>query len=122
MSTKKQIFPIQPIVDGRFVKNGIVKKLLEVAPINMNDIACMDFTDQERIQFAQLIGYSLDGFSTLSYVDDETYGAAIEKQNGEGDEHQARNNALREQLEIAREGVKMAACGLFKIHPDDLEV
>jgi len=116
-----QIMPIQPIKDGRFVENRIVRTLLDDGPYNMNDLATMDFTDQERTQFAQLIGYSLSGFGELSYVDDETYGAAkilsygIEK-NGE----KTRLMTLREDVEEAREGIKKAACALFKIHPDDL--
>ena len=121
--TAQVIMPIQPIKDGRFVPNRIVEKLLEVAPIDLNDIAVMDFTDQERIQFAQLIGYSVDGFGSLSYVDDESYEAA-ERINCElgVTEEQARNVVLRRQLGEARKGVRDAAVALFRIHPDDLQV
>ena len=76
---KEQIMPIQPIVDGRFVENKIVSKLLDMcqeAGYGLNQIAVENFTNEERMQFAQLIGYSLSGFADLSYVDDETYGAA----------------------------------------------
>jgi len=31
-----------------------------------------DFSQEDREQFAQLIGYSLSGFGELSYVSDET--------------------------------------------------
>ncbi|AOU98286.1 hypothetical protein BI364_10220 [Acidihalobacter yilgarnensis] len=67
-----EMMPIQPVRDGRFVSNRIVEKLLEleVAPIDLNDIAAMNFSQAEREQFAQLIGYSLSGFSELSYVSD----------------------------------------------------
>ena len=72
----KTVFPIQPIVDHRFVENKIVSRLLDEGGIDMNDIACWDIPQQDRIQFAQLIGYSVSGFGSLSYVDDETYDAA----------------------------------------------
>ncbi len=36
----------------------------------------MGFSDEDREQFAQLIGYSLNGFGELSYVSEETYEAA----------------------------------------------
>ena len=115
------VMPLQPIVDHRFVMNRIVDKLLEVAPIDLNDIAMMDFTNQERMQFAQLIGYSVSGFGGLSYVDDETYEAAERKAQG-ATEDEARNSALRNQLSEVRKGLKIASAAAFDIHPDDLEV
>lgn len=112
--------PLQPIKNGRFVPNRIVERLLEAAVIDLNDIARMDFTAQERMQFAQLIGYSLSGFSELSYVDDETYQAACSMLENGGTEEQARIEALRAQLNEARNGIRTAAVALFGIHPDDL--
>ena len=117
----KTVMPIQPIVDGRFVKNSIVERLLDQGPFDMNDIAMWDVSEQERIQFAQLIGYSLSGFGELSYVDDETYDAAEAMSEAGYDEKKARYQALLGQINKAREGVRIAAVGLFKIHPDDLE-
>ena len=116
---QKLVMPLQPIKKGRFVANRIVEALLDKGEIDLNDIACMEFTDQERIQFAQLIGYSLSGFSELSYVDDETYAAAEKAAEGET-EAEARNATLREQLDEARKGVKAAASVLFRMYPDDL--
>ncbi len=39
----------------------------------MNQLARMEFSDEDREQFAQLTGYSLSGFGDLDYVSDETY-------------------------------------------------
>jgi hypothetical protein len=39
-------------------------------------LACLPFSDEDREQFAQLIGYSLGGFGDLSYASDEVYNAA----------------------------------------------
>jgi len=116
------IMPMQPIDDGRFVGNKIVRMLLDTHPaMDMNTIAMQSFTAQERMQFAQLIGYSLSGFSELSYVDDETY-AAAETIEAEGvSDTEARNDALRHQLACIRTGLKSAATAAFKIHPDDLQ-
>ena len=114
------VMPLQPIREHRFVPNRIVEKLLKVAPIDLNDIACMEFNEQERMQFAQLIGYSLGGFADLSYVDDETYGAAEKASEGMV-ELEARNIELREQLAEIRKGLKVASSAAFRIHPDDLE-
>ncbi len=60
----------------RFKQNAIVKFLLEAGPYDMNQLAKMPFTNEDREQFAQLIGYSLSGFSELSYVSDDTYDRA----------------------------------------------
>lgn len=72
------IMPMQPIDDKRFVPNRIVQHLLDNGGIDLNDIAMLSFTNEERMQFAQLIGYSLGGYSELSYVSDESYDAACE--------------------------------------------
>jgi hypothetical protein len=78
---------MQPIViapDGiiRFKANAIVKWLLEQAErgrkVDMNDIAQHGFADEDRRQFAQLIGYSIGGYNELSYVDDASAGQANE--------------------------------------------
>lgn len=120
-------FPIQPIkkdVHGvnRFVENRIVTMLLETHPeIDMNGIAIKDFTREEQEQFAQLIGYSLGGFSELSYVSNEVIEAANKMAHDGTGELEARNEALRESLETVKNGVRVAASELFNIHPDDME-
>ncbi len=75
--------PIQPLdLDEhgtlRFKSNAIVRHLLDHGGIDMNALAVMKFSQEDREQFAQLIGYSLSGFGELSYVSDETYSAADE--------------------------------------------
>ena len=69
--------PIQPLCfDGygtvRFKKNEIVEFLLDNGGFDMNKLALLDFSDEDREQFAQLIGYSIYGFSELSYVSLDT--------------------------------------------------
>lgn len=74
--------PMQPIIKDesgtiRFKENAIVRLLLESPrPLNLNDLALIDFSPEDQIQFAQLIGYSLSGFHELSYVTDEAAAAA----------------------------------------------
>lgn len=68
--------PIQPLIKDdhgilRFKPNAIVRYLLDAGPFNMTDLALMPFSQEDRQQFAQLIGYSVSGFSTLSYASDE---------------------------------------------------
>jgi hypothetical protein len=79
--------PMQPAVRDehgviRFKANAIVQFLLDSGPFDMNALARMNFSDEDREQFAQLIGYSVDGFCDLSYVSDE----AREKATGEEDD------------------------------------
>ena len=73
--------PVQPLVvngDGvtRFKPNAIVCFLLDAGPYDMNKLALMPWSDEDRQQFAQLIGYSLSGYGELSYVSDEAYDRA----------------------------------------------
>ncbi len=69
--------PVQPLIRGRdkvvrFKPNKIVEFLLDAGHFSMNQLAMMEFSVEDREQFAQLIGYSLCGFGELSYVRDKT--------------------------------------------------
>jgi len=54
-----------------------VRFLLDMGPFDMNKLAIMDFSREDRIQFAQLIGYSQAGFGELSYVSDEEWAESV---------------------------------------------
>jgi hypothetical protein len=77
--------PMQPlVVDSRgtlrFKENTLVRKLLDFGTehgYGLNQMAVEDFTPEDRMQLAQLIGYSLSGYGELSYVTDESYDRAI---------------------------------------------
>ncbi|MEN9904233.1 MAG: hypothetical protein RLZZ555_798 [Pseudomonadota bacterium] len=77
---------MQPIVEDshgvlRFKENKLVSTLYAhgvATGLGLNELHCMPFTDEDRRQFAQLIGYSVDGYGTLSYVDDEACDLADE--------------------------------------------
>ena len=81
---ESQVFvqhPTQPLVTDahgvqRFKENKIVSFLAEG---RLNELCAMDFSDEDREQLAQLIGYSLSGFGELSYVSDETFRRAQEQ-------------------------------------------
>lgn len=82
--------PMQPIYqdqnnNDRFVANKIVEWLLDNGSKNMNDIAIEFYetgNDDHLTQFAQLIGYSVNGFSELSYVSDEAFSEAVKELPG----------------------------------------
>ena len=123
--------PIQPLVkDGhgvlRFKANAIVRHLLDTHPtVDMNTLARGDFTDEDRQQFAQLIGYSLSGYSELrSYVSDEAYSAAAHRADGL-DDRDARITGLEQKLDelrAARDALREPVARLLGMHPDDLQV
>lgn len=77
--------PMQPLlIDGhgtlRFKENQIVSKLLDYATergYGLNEIGRERFDVEDQMQLAQLIGYSLSGYGTLSYVTDESYYRAV---------------------------------------------
>lgn len=67
--------PIQPLKTDeqgviRFKENSIVTFL---ANGKLNELAKMGFPREDWVQLAQLIGYSLSGWGTLSYVSDEDW-------------------------------------------------
>lgn len=70
--------PIEKDQNGvlRFKSNAIVRALLDTGKLNMNDLAVLPFSVEDRCQFAQLIGYSVSGYGDLSYVSAEEADAA----------------------------------------------
>ena len=69
--------PMQPIVRDRhgvfrFKENKIVRAFYEAASnagvLDLNRVACMNFSREDAEHFAQLIGYSVSGFGDLSYT------------------------------------------------------
>jgi len=63
---------------ARFRVNAIVRFLLDDGPNDMNRLARIPFSDADREQFAQLIGYSVSGFEELSYASDAAVAKAAE--------------------------------------------
>lgn len=121
---KHPVQRVKPDIHGRprFVENAVVQYLLDNAytktgeKIDMNTLAMQQFPQEDRVQFAQLIGYSVDGFSTLSYVDEATLYAATHQSNANaaGDYHEKLVKMLRKKL-------RKPIAELFEIHPDDLD-
>lgn len=85
---------MQPIVKDpygvlRFKENKLVSTLYAhgvATGLGLNELHCMPFTDEDRRQFAQLIGYSVDGYGTLTYVDDEACDLADEAARAIGEQ------------------------------------
>lgn len=115
--------PIQPLVVDirgaqRFKENKIVRHLLDNGGIDLNALACLDFPAEDRQQFAQLIGYSLGGYSELSYVDDDAYRRAVCSQ--EPDPKEAEIRELQTMLTELRKALRHPIAKLYGKHPDDL--
>jgi len=120
--------PIQPLVnvDGviRFKENKIVTYLLDNGGLDMNDIASSDFSNEDREQFAQLIGYSHSGASELHYVSDMVlYVAETMYIAGESDKYERdrKISYLQNKLDLLRESLADALSDFFEVHPDDLK-
>lgn len=120
--------PIQPLTKDaqgvlRFKANAIVQHLLDTHPTcDLNRLACMNFSADDRQQFAQLIGYSLSGYGELGYVTDEAYYAAENMTDGL-DEQEARIAGLEEKLATLRaaaDTLREPVARLLEMHPDDL--
>jgi hypothetical protein len=126
---KKQIHhPIQPVeLDSskvvRFKQNAIVQHLLDFAGqhgCNMNTLAALSFSREDRQQFAQLIGYSVSGYSELNYVDDDAMGVVDQMVYEGKSEEKARIAHLEAELKAVRKALRKPMARLFGIHPDDL--
>ncbi len=126
---KTQPHPIQPLykdTDGRikFKANQIVRDLLHLASqhgMDLNNIACRAYSDQDRQQLAQLIGYSLDGYGELrSYVDDAAYAVAEAKSRSKRSDVELERDHYRRELVALRRALRKPMARLFEKHPEDL--
>lgn len=122
--------PIQPLAYDekgvlRFKANTIVQYLLDNGGIDLNKIACLPFSKEDRQQFAQLIGYSLGGYSSLSYADNESCETAEKIFNEKLSEDKARIKALEAELnDLKAKFVKLFSLPLNKLaqeYPEYLE-
>lgn len=104
----------------RFKDNAIVRYLLDNGGINLNDLARIEFSQDDQQHFAQLIGYSLSGYGDLSYVDDASYEAAYAMASEGMSEKDARIATLTQTLCTLKEALREPMAELFGVHPDDL--
>ena len=122
--------PLQPIVTdensrSRFKANALVRHLLDFGQENgcgMNEMARMGFSKEDWEQFAQLIGYSVDGFAELSYVSAQTIEAADTMVDHGMDPKDAEIHALRGHVEFLKRELRPAVARLYGKHPDDFVV
>ena len=121
--------PVQPLYKDdngtlRFKENTIVRALLDHGTktgFGLNEIACREFTNEDRVQLAQLIGYSWSGFGELNYVSDEDWNVAHAMANLEADEKDIRIEYLQSELEEMKESLRPLVSNLYGIHEDYLK-
>lgn len=73
-------------------------------------------------KLAQLIGYSLSGYSELSYVTDDAYAVAATIAEQGTSEKDARIAYLEEELSAVRLALREPIARLFGVDPNDLLV
>ncbi len=80
--------PMQPVIrdDGvsRFKPNLVVAFLYDAAKRELGGFVEVNFHDDDRAQFAQLIGYRVDAFCDLSFVSEELSHEAQIEEDGNG--------------------------------------
>lgn len=118
--------PMQPIIKDdngslRFKANAIVVHLLEQGGIDMNAIARLNVSDEDRAHFAQLIGYSVSGFGGLSYVSSDMSAVAGRMADTGETEQMAKITHLQGELAALRSALRDPIARLYGLHPDDLQ-
>lgn len=121
MDEKKH--PIQPLVTDdngviRFKGNAIVRHLLDNGGIDLNQIAILDFSREDREQFAQLIGYSHSGASGLGYMSHEVIEVAEAMHKSGKSETESRYEYIQLKLDEVRRCMRPAIAELFDVGED----
>ena len=121
-------FPIQPTyIDEhgvkRFKENKVVSYLLEKGGLDLNYLRgelndCPD--DWE--QFAQLIGYSVSGFSDLPYVSEETLNVLDSIEEGDISEDKVRLEYLRSVVYNLKNSAVTLAEKIQEIYPESFDL
>lgn len=124
-SEPKREHPSQPIApdekgNERFVSNAIVKFLLERGAFTINDLEELPFSRKDWVQFAQLIGYSLNGFTTLPYVEPSDISAALAPNNTKPTGVEIKLKHAEIKLKNIKSSMRDAVSAIYDIHPDDL--
>ena len=117
--------PIQPMAADengtvRFKQNKIVDWLWREKKIDLNEIAMQGFPWEDQQQFAQLLGYSLNGYGDLGYVDHIAYDTAYLMSTLNMSSSEARIVALEGKLAKARAGMQAGVAELFDKHPEEI--
>lgn len=117
--------PIQPTSEDengyiRFRANALVRHLLDHGGLTMNDLVRVECSQDDRQQFAQLIGYSLSGYSALSYHSVAVWSAAHAMHKTGIDEAQARIDYLEAELKALKNGLRETVARLYEIAEEDL--
>lgn len=117
--------PIQPLYKDesgvvRFKENAIVRYILDKGGVDLNELAVLDFNQDDREQFAQLIGYSHSGSGDLSYMSDATFDISDKMYESGMTEQEAKIEYYEDLVRSLRLSVKEMATNLFNIHEDDL--
>ncbi|MNQ30739.1 hypothetical protein D3C85_440900 [compost metagenome] len=123
--------PLQPLVlvEGtlRFKENHAVNALYEMVKEKTGQdpwhiiYGCPEVNKDDLRQFAQLIGYSHSGSGTLSYMDDETWEAALAVRDRGISELEARNRYLERRHAKMVKKLGALATHVFNVDIDDLE-
>ena len=72
MSKRQPMQPVEMAADQvvRFKRNQIICDMQELCAkhgLDLNEIACRDYSKDDRSQLMQLIGYSVSGYGSLSF-------------------------------------------------------
>lgn len=126
----EQRHPMQPthVVDGikRFRCNALVLILLNhgrATGLCLNELSRLrppESCADDWTQLAQLMGYSVDGFLELSYVDDEAAALAVNGKAVSATECEQRLHILRNRERAVKRKLRDGVAELYGIHPDDL--
>lgn len=73
MTTRHPMQPIE-IADGvaRFRPNSVVQRLLESSPYSLDELEYLHFSDEDREQFAQLLGIPVADYVELPFVSERS--------------------------------------------------
>jgi len=120
--------PMQPMTTNQdgyhyFKANEIVKYILIASQVNIDEILCdPKFTDDDKRQFMQLVGFSLNRYGDMSCVDTEAYEiASVMADDPEITEEAARIGYLENLLDTLRDKLEAPVAELYGVSRYDFK-
>jgi len=105
----------------RFKENDVILYLLHKSGITIEQVASLPFSNEDKIQFVQLIGIDIVAFEFLPFVTSDLFNAYMIMNSDSTSSEESRIRSLEIELSALRAMLREPISRLYDIDPDILK-